>query len=169
MNEASMILELEPLGCWALVTVTERGIRRLRFLAEASDEAATEAGAPAWATKQFARLTTQLGEYFAGDRSEFDLPLDPPPMSSFAAAVLNETAHILYGQTETYGQIAQHIGRPAAARAVGQALGANPLAILIPCHRVLASDGSLGGYSAPGGVAVKQRLLSLEAPAAARA
>lgn len=169
MDEASMAFELKPLECWAVVTVSERGIRRLQFLPGPPDESPTQGDTPVWATKQFARLTTQLREYFAGDRSEFDLPLDPPPMSSFAAAVLNETARIPYGQTETYGQIAQHIGRPAAARAVGQALGANPLAILIPCHRVLASDGSLGGYSAPGGVAVKRRLLSLEAPAAGRA
>lgn len=162
MNEASMLIELAPLESWAVASVSERGVRRLRFLPEPPDEAPSQAKTPPWAAEQFARLEAQLREYLAGERSEFDLTLDPPSMSSFAASVLMATAHIPYGQTRTYGQVARQIGRPTAARAVGQALAANPLPILIPCHRVLAGDGSLRGYSAPGGIALKQRLLTLE-------
>ena len=81
----------------------------------------------------------------------------------FFRAVWRECARIPSGEVRTYGWIARRIGKPGAARAVGRALAANPFAPLIPCHRVVASDGSLGGYSGPGGVAAKRRMLSREA------
>jgi len=111
------------------------------------------------AVRPYAR---QLREYLAGHRRKFTLPIDWRRMSPFQRQVLKATARIPYGQTKTYGEIADQAGHPSAARAVGQALGSNPLPLVIPCHRVLGTGGSLGGYSAPGGVDLKRRLLQLE-------
>lgn len=102
---------------------------------------------------------TQLHEYFSRTRREFDLPLDVRG-TPFQRAVWAKVASIPYGTTTTYGEIAQRIGRPRAARAVGAANGANPLPILIPCHRVIGAGGSLTGYS--GGLEAKAALLRLE-------
>lgn len=102
---------------------------------------------------------TQLREYFSRVRHEFDLPLDVRG-TAFQEAVWAEVIRIPYGATTTYGEIAQRIGRPGAARAVGAAVGANPLPILIPCHRVIGAGGSLTGYG--GGLEVKAALLRLE-------
>jgi len=104
----------------------------------------------------------QLQAYLAGRRTAFDLPLDLRMTREFQRQVLMAALKIPRGSVATYGQIASRIGRPRAARAVGQALGHNPLPIIIPCHRVLASDGSLGGYSGRDGVRTKARLLELE-------
>ena len=104
----------------------------------------------------------QVREYFDGRRSRFDLPLDLSEVSTFGREVLTAAAAIGKGEVTTYGSLAQAIGRPRAARAVGRALGANPVPLVIPCHRVIASNGSLGGYSASGGVATKRQLLQLE-------
>ncbi len=102
---------------------------------------------------------TQLREYFSRIRREFDLPLYTHG-TDFQKAVWAELARIPYGATTSYGKIAQRIERPKAARAVGAAVGANPLPILIPCHRVIGADGSLTGYG--GGLEVKAALLRLE-------
>jgi O-6-methylguanine DNA methyltransferase len=102
---------------------------------------------------------TQLREYFSRVRHEFDLPLDVRG-TDFQKAVWGELVRIPYGATTSYGDIARRIGRPKAARAVGAAIGANPLPILIPCHRVVGADGSLTGYG--GGLEVKASLLRLE-------
>jgi O-6-methylguanine DNA methyltransferase len=102
---------------------------------------------------------TQLREYFSRTRREFDLPLDVRG-TAFQQAVWAELASIAYGTTTTYGEIARRIGRPRAPRAVGAAVGANPLSILIPCHRVVGVGGSLTGYG--GGLEVKAALLQLE-------
>lgn len=102
---------------------------------------------------------TQLREYFSGTRHEFDLPLDMHG-TPFQRAVWAQVARIPYGTTTTYGEIARRVGRPRAARAVGGANGANPLPIIIPCHRVIGVRGSLTGYGA--GLAVKAKLLQLE-------
>jgi methylated-DNA-[protein]-cysteine S-methyltransferase len=101
---------------------------------------------------------TQLEEYFAGERTEFDLPmaLDGTP---FQRAVWAELTHIPYGQTISYGELARRVGRPSGPRAVGQANGRNPIPIVVPCHRVLASNG-IGGYG--GGLEVKRALLAVE-------
>jgi methylated-DNA-[protein]-cysteine S-methyltransferase len=102
---------------------------------------------------------TQLAEYFAGKRREFELELAPFG-TEFQLRVWSALRAIPYGAVRNYADIARAIDRPGAARAVGQANGCNPLPIVIPCHRVIASDGTIGGYS--GGLAIKHRLLALE-------
>lgn len=107
------------------------------------------------------RAQKQLAEYFAGRRRRFDLPLAPQG-TTFQQSVWNELAAIPLGATSTYGAIARAVGQPQAARAVGGAIGANPLALVIPCHRVLASDRRLTGFSGGDGVPTKVALLTLE-------
>ncbi|MBQ9466889.1 MAG: methylated-DNA--[Muribaculaceae bacterium] len=106
------------------------------------------------------RAAAQLQEYFAGKRREFDLPLDPHG-TEFQLAAWRFLRSIPSGQTRSYSEQAEAIGNADAARAVAQADGANPLCVIVPCHRVINSDGSIGGYTAP--IAVKQQLLALEA------
>ena len=107
----------------------------------------------------FADAIRQLDEYFAGERKEFDLPLSLEG-TEFQLLVLEELKQIPYGETTSYGDIAKRIGRPKAVRAVGAANGRNPLPIVVPCHRVIGSDGSLTGFA--GGLALKQLLLEME-------
>lgn len=102
---------------------------------------------------------SQLAAYFAGRLQAFDLPVAPKG-SDFERTVWLELTRIPYGQTLTYGALAARVN--GGARAVGGACGANPIPIIIPCHRVLASGGGMGGFSAPGGVETKRRLLELE-------
>lgn len=104
----------------------------------------------------------QVSEYLAGSRRSFDLPLDWSGMTAFQAEVLRLTLQIPFGSARTYGELANALGKPAASRAVGGALAHNPLPLLIPCHRVVASSGALTGYSAAGGIATKARLLEME-------
>jgi methylated-DNA-[protein]-cysteine S-methyltransferase len=111
-----------------------------------------------------AQAREQLGEYCAGERRAFDLPLDPRG-TSFQRAVWDAVAAIPYGETRTYATLAAALGRPSAARAVGAANGRNPLAIVIPCHRVVATSGALTGYA--GGLAMKRALLDAERPGSA--
>jgi methylated-DNA-[protein]-cysteine S-methyltransferase len=101
----------------------------------------------------------QLRAYFAGQLEAFDLQLAPEG-TQFQRNVWRELCEIPYGQTISYGQLAQRIGSPKASRAVGLANGSNPIPIVIPCHRVIGSNGKLTGYG--GGVAIKERLLALE-------
>jgi methylated-DNA-[protein]-cysteine S-methyltransferase len=103
----------------------------------------------------------ELDEYFLGSRTEFDLPLDWSLVSDFSRRVLGATAQVGYGEVSTYGQIAARAGKPSAARAAGRALGANPIPIIVPCHRVVGTSGSLTGYG--GGLERKRFLLDLEA------
>jgi O-6-methylguanine DNA methyltransferase len=104
----------------------------------------------------------ELAAYFAGTGRSFDAPLDPRG-TPFQRLVWDAVAAVPYGETRTYGAIAHAIGRPAAARAVGAANGANPLPIIIPCHRLIGANGDLIKYG--GGIDIKRRLLSLEAGA----
>lgn len=101
----------------------------------------------------------QLTEYFAGERSTFDLPLRPVG-APFQLRVWEALLRIPYGETASYGELARELGHPTAARAVGAANGRNPIAIVVPCHRVIGSDGSLTGYA--GGLECKRALLDLE-------
>ena len=107
-----------------------------------------------------AQAVLQLDQYFARTRQTFELPLRPAG-TAFQLSVWWALADIGYGETIPYAELARRVGRPRAFRAVGQANGANPLAIILPCHRVVASDGGIGGYG--GGRALKRRLLDLEA------
>ena len=101
----------------------------------------------------------QLVEYFDGTLRDFDLPLAPHG-TAFQCRVWEELRSISYGETISYGELARRIGKPTASRAVGAANGRNPLAIVVPCHRVIGADGTLTGYG--GGLPVKQALLALE-------
>ena len=109
-----------------------------------------------------AEAMKQVREYLDGKRTTFDLPLDMTTMTTFQRQVLTAAINIPRGKWLTYGDVAKAIGRPQASRAVGQALGHNPVPIVIPCHRVLGSDGSLHGYSGGGGIQTKAWLLQLE-------
>ena len=106
-----------------------------------------------------AELRRQLAEYAAGERQAFDVQVDFP--DSFTGRVMAAMAAIPYGETRTYGELAEAIG--TSPRAVGGGCGRNPVGIVVPCHRVLRSDGGLGGFSAAGGVELKRRLLDHEA------
>lgn len=108
----------------------------------------------------------QLGEYFAGERRRFDLPLAPRG-TEFQRRVWRSLTEIPYGKTISYGELARRIGKPSASRAVGLANGANPLPIVVPCHRVIGADGSLTGFG--GGLPIKRKLLAVEGAAAAEA
>ena len=105
----------------------------------------------------------QFDEYFSRQRRVFDLPLDLSLSSGFRQLVQRHLPEIGYGQTRTYGQVAALVGNPKAVRAVGTACATNPLPLVVPCHRVLRTDGTLGGYV--GGTLAKRALLSLEAAA----
>jgi methylated-DNA-[protein]-cysteine S-methyltransferase len=107
----------------------------------------------------FADVTRQLAEYFAAVRTTFDLPLRPVG-SEFELAVWAELIRIPYGETRSYGQVAKAVGEPGGSQAVGAANGRNPLAILVPCHRVIGADGTLVGFG--GGLPRKRFLLDLE-------
>lgn len=109
-----------------------------------------------------AEIRDQLREYLNGKRTSFDINVDLSALTKFHQQVLMAAWEIPHGRIVTYGEIARRIGKPNAARAVGQALGHNPVPIVIPCHRVIASDGSLGGYSGGGGLETKAKLLELE-------
>ncbi len=119
-------------------------------------------GAPATfgTNRVLERAAQQLAEYFAGKRREFDLPLAPKG-TGFQERAWRALLAIPYGETRTYGEQARAIGRPAASRAVGAANGKNPIAIIIPCHRVIGANGTLTGYG--GGLPLKRWLLEHEA------
>ena len=141
-----------PVGRLRLVA-GPRGLAFVGVVAEPPDAAWTRSDA----RLQDARA--QLAEYFAGTRRAFDLPLAPEG-SEFDRATWDQLRRIPHGETISYGELARRVGRPGAARAVGGANGRNPIAIVIPCHRVIASDGTLGGYA--GGLPMKRRLLEIE-------
>jgi methylated-DNA-[protein]-cysteine S-methyltransferase len=114
--------------------------------------------------ERLADAASQVAEYFAGRRRSFELPLDLRLLSGFRLDVVRHLREIGYGRTESYAEVAAATGHPAAVRAVGTACGRNPLPVVVPCHRVVRSDGSSGGYL--GGPEAKQLLLSLERSAA---
>jgi methylated-DNA-[protein]-cysteine S-methyltransferase len=152
-----------PLGT-LLVAATERGLCRISFDPEPERE--VEALARAFGPRVLRSprpvegARRELDEYFAGGRRAFDLPLDLSPLPAFQRLVLDELVHVPFGRVETYGGLAARLGRPRAARAVGGALNRNPVPIVVPCHRVVGSTGSLVGYG--GGLERKERLLALE-------
>jgi O-6-methylguanine DNA methyltransferase len=109
-------------------------------------------------------LQQQITAYFEGACIKFsrDIPLILDGFSSFGKSVLTTCREIEIGQTITYGQLAKKAGRPNASRAVGSTLAKNPLPLIIPCHRIIRSDGKMGGFSAPGGIILKKKMLELE-------
>lgn len=145
-----------PLGP-LLLAANDRG---LRFLSFAARRRAMQPQ-PDWTQEKtlFRETIRQLQAYFHGELKEFDLPLAMEG-SEFQLRVWESLRAIPFGKTISYGELAQRIGEPKAARAVGLANGANPIPIIVPCHRVIGSNGSLIGYG--GGISIKEKLLSFE-------
>jgi methylated-DNA-[protein]-cysteine S-methyltransferase len=151
-----------------LLAATELGLVRVAYASEDHDRVLQNLAdrisprvmnAPA----RLDPVATELDEYFAGRRRVFDLALDWRLSTGFRRTVLNRLPDIDYGHTATYAEVAQLAGNPKAVRAVGTACATNPLPVIIPCHRVLRSDGTLGNYL--GGVEAKRTLVALEAAA----
>lgn len=152
-----------------LLAATEQGLVRVAYAAEDHDavlQALADRVSPRIlrAPGRLESAARELGEYFGGQRRAFSLPLDWRLAAGFRAAVLRQLPDIGYGRTASYAAIAQRAGSPRAVRAVGTACATNPLPVVVPCHRVVRSDGSLGGYL--GGTEAKRTLLDLEAAAA---
>ncbi|MCA4133217.1 methylated-DNA--[protein]-cysteine S-methyltransferase [Arthrobacter sp. M4] len=154
-----------PLG-ELLLAATDRGVVRVAFSVEGHDAVLQELAqrisprillAPA----RLDAAARELGEYFAGKRRSFDLPLDLSLSRGFRLSVLHHLPDIAYGHTASYAQVAAAAGNPKAVRAVGSACATNPLPLIVPCHRVVRSDGSLGQYL--GGTDAKRTLLDMEA------
>ncbi|MFF3497468.1 methylated-DNA--[protein]-cysteine S-methyltransferase [Streptomyces sp. NPDC003247] len=127
-----------------------------RLAARLGTEPAEAPGSPL-----LAEAIRQVEDYFAGSRRAFQLPLDWSLISGFNRQVLHELASgVPYGAVVGYGELAKRVGQPKAAQAVGTAMGANPLPVVVPCHRVVESDGGIGGFG--GGLEAKRKLLALE-------
>jgi len=150
-----------PLGN-ILLTADERGLTGINFQdgqgAKNPPRSSVEAMAP------FKEAVAQISAYFRGKRRSFDLPLSPAG-TAFQRRVWDALREIPYGRTVSYGDLAKRLGKPTASRAVGAANGRNPLPIVVPCHRVIGSDGRLTGYY--GGTHLKEFLLNLEGSTAA--
>ncbi|MFZ2509603.1 MAG: methylated-DNA--[protein]-cysteine S-methyltransferase [Gordonia sp. (in: high G+C Gram-positive bacteria)] len=148
-----------------LIAATPVGLVRVAFECEDNNEVLAELAGQISprvleAPRRLDPVAAELDEYFAGTRRDFDVPLDYALSSGFRQTVQRYLPHIGYGQTQTYKQVAEQVGNQGAVRAVGTACATNPLPVVVPCHRVLRSDGTLGGYR--GGLAAKGALLTLE-------
>ncbi len=148
-----------------LLAATESGVVRVAFEIEDHDRVLDSLGSSVGSRilrggDRLDPLARELDDYFAGRRHGFDVPLDLRLARGFRLTVLRHLSEIPYGSTESYGEVALASGSPRAVRAVGSACATNPLPIVVPCHRVVRSDGALGGYL--GGLPAKERLLALE-------
>jgi methylated-DNA-[protein]-cysteine S-methyltransferase len=154
-----------------IVFVTPRGLLRIKYADEPiegvlADVAARVSPRILRAPARTDEARHELEAYFGLRRRAFNLPIDWSLVHGFAGRILRKTARIPFGEVRSYGQLAAQAGSPRAARAVGNALGSNPIPIVVPCHRVLHADGGLGGYS--GGLDRKRYLLALEGSLPAR-
>lgn len=154
-----------PVGT-LLLAATEQGLVRVAFDIEDHDQvlvSLAEKISPRilLSPARLDAVARQLSEYFAGHRRAFELPLDFRLSSGFRRSVLAHLPDISYGHTESYAQVALAAGSPRAVRAVGSACATNPIPVVVPCHRVVRSDGTFGGYR--GGAAAKELLLTMEA------
>lgn len=140
-----------PLGPISFAVDAEGRLVELRFASLASRQPDRDSRCD--------RIAEQLAEYLSGQRKQFDLDTAAQG-TAFQRRVWQALEAIPYGDVVSYGEIARRIGMPNAARAIGQANGANPIPIVVPCHRVIAADGTMGGFSS--GLAIKRRLLELE-------
>jgi methylated-DNA-[protein]-cysteine S-methyltransferase len=148
-----------PIGLLTIVTGSGR-LRGILWPGESGARHGVELDDPPGPDATTARVVRQLDEYFGGERRHFDLPLDPRG-TEFQRAAWLALADIGYGETSSYRALAANLGRPSAARAVGAAVGRNPIPVVLPCHRVVGADGSLTGFA--GGLATKRFLLDFEA------
>lgn len=137
--------------------VSGAGVRRIEF---GELPRGAHADPPDSWPPRLAEAVRQLQEYFGRQRTDFDLPLDLDAATEFQREVYRKLLEVPHGRVVSYGDLAGEVGRPELARAVGQAVGANPVPIVIPCHRVVAADGRLGGFS--GGLPAKVALLAVE-------
>ena len=166
LDVAYMMVD-SPVGT-LLLAATPKGLVRVAYDVEDHDrvlETLTQQISPRVlrAPKRLEVVARELDEYFEKKRRTFDLPLDLSLSKGFRQLVQRHLPEIGYGQTRTYGQVAELVGNPKAVRAVGTACATNPLPVVVPCHRVLKADGAPGGYV--GGSAAKMALLRLEASA----
>ena len=160
---SAAFIEKTPAGSVA-VAATDKGLARLFFCTRKDydvflKENNLSEAAPSAIVKE---AVSQVEEYFEGKRSKFDLPLDLAGQTPFRTRVLRECARIPFGRVLTYGELAGKAGSPKASRAAGGAMAHNPIALIIPCHRVVGSDKGLHGFSSPGGLKTKAILLSHE-------
>jgi methylated-DNA-[protein]-cysteine S-methyltransferase len=154
-----------PVGI-LLLMATPKGIVRIAFETENRDDVLGEVAEHVSprileAPGRLDPLRRELERYFAGELRDFDVPIDWSLTGDFARRVLRRTARIPYGSVASYGDVAMDVGTPRGARAVGNALGSNPIPVVVPCHRVVRTGGAIGGYG--GGLPRKRWLLALEA------
>lgn len=159
------LLRDSPVGP-LLVAVSDRGVVAIEFGTDEGafvEELQARHGVPAFRSMdRVSGAMSQVLQYLAGDRRSFDLEVDLRNSTDFQREVLEAAVAVPPGYVVTYGEIAARIGKPQSSRAVGQALAHNPIPIVVPCHRVVAADGSLTGYSGAGGIETKAHLLRLE-------
>ncbi|MCA9245350.1 MAG: methylated-DNA--[protein]-cysteine S-methyltransferase [Phycisphaerales bacterium] len=154
-----------PIGAIAIV-MSERGLRRVCWSesqAAVKKDLARECPAAKEDATLAPTLVDELRRYLAGEAVKFSVRLDPDSGSDLQRDIWQACRQVGYGKTASYGDLAERVGRPGAARAVGTAMARNPFPLIVPCHRIVRSDGGLGGYSGPSGVARKKRLLEMEA------
>ncbi|MHC4394906.1 MAG: methylated-DNA--[protein]-cysteine S-methyltransferase [Planctomycetota bacterium] len=155
-------------GCFGLAATAHPAICRTHLPAPSPEKIKTallkNLPNPEYDKNLFKTLQQQIIAYFDGCIIDFspDIPAALDGFSRFALSVLTACRDVEFGQTITYGRLAKKVGRPNAARAVGRIMAKNPMPLIIPCHRVIRTDGGLGGFSAPGGITLKKRLLSHE-------
>lgn len=148
-----------------LLAMTDKGLVRVAFenedFAQVINELAQQLNMSVLEeADQLDAVANEFAEYFSGKRQEFDVPVDHSLSTGFRQTVQQYLPQISYGQTQSYQEVAESVGSPKAVRAVGTACATNPIPVVVPCHRVLRTDGSLGGYR--GGLEVKTALLQLE-------
>jgi O-6-methylguanine DNA methyltransferase len=163
MDEEHFVVYESSIGYIIIVTkngkvvsldVTDKGTHEARKIILSFHPDAMES------TTTFKTIRTLLDRYLQGREVDFDVEVDISHLGIFTQKVLNELRKIPYGETRSYGWLAKKVGKQHAARAVGQALKRNPIPIIIPCHRIIRDDGTIGGFSM--GVNIKERLLALE-------
>lgn len=163
MNKQLFYVVFKTYGGWVGILSSPLGLRRIIWQEPSEKQALSSLGVDDGtkpAPKQYEDLIQRFKDYFSGKRVDFPDKLDLSGGTPFQRSVWQAARLIPYGQTQSYGWIAKKIGKPGAARAVGQALGKNPLSIVVPCHRIIAGDGKLGGFT--GGLKYKKYLLALE-------
>ena len=164
MKTALTYTTFETATGWVGIVDSPKGIMRITTGQASSRDALNALGAKAngaaYSPNEFQDITERFQKYFRGEPVSFPDEIDLSDATPFQRRIWQAARTIPYGETRSYGWVARQAGNPKAARAVGQAMNRNPLSILMPCHRVVASDGGIGGFG--GGIEMKQRLLRME-------